>query len=52
MIQCLRSIALELITFLAQMEDFKKKLAEKEVRYPSHLLHHRWIGYQGSAGKW
>ena len=26
MIQCLRSIALELITFLAQLEDFQKKL--------------------------
>jgi len=26
MIQCLRSIALDLITFLAQMEDFQKKL--------------------------
>jgi len=30
MIQCLRSIALELITFLAQLEDFQKKLYLKK----------------------
>src|SRR5690606_6941841 len=30
MIQCLRSIALDLITFLAQLEDFQKKLWLKE----------------------
>lgn len=30
MIQCLRSIALELITFLAQLEDFQKKLWLKQ----------------------
>jgi len=30
MIQCLRSIALELITFLAQLEDFQKKLWQKK----------------------
>lgn len=30
MIQCLRAIALDLITFLAQLEDFQKKLWEKK----------------------
>ena len=30
MIQCLRSVALELITFLAQIEDFQKKLWTKK----------------------
>ena len=37
MIQCLRSIALELITFLAQLEDFQKKLwLKKKVVVSSH----------------
>ena len=49
MIQCLRSIALELITFLAQLEDFQKKLwLKKEIRVVQSLLHHAWIG-AGSA---
>ncbi|BEH11838.1 MULTISPECIES: site-specific DNA-methyltransferase [Geobacter] len=30
MIQCLRAIALDMITFLAQLEDFQKKLWEKK----------------------
>lgn len=37
MIQCLRSIALELITFLAQLEDFQKKLwLKKKLVVSSH----------------
>ena len=49
MIQCLRSIGLELITFLAQLEDFQKKLwLKKEVRCLQPLLHHAGSG-AGSA---
>jgi adenine-specific DNA-methyltransferase len=45
MIQCLRSIALELITFLAQLEDFQKKLwLKEEVRRLQPLLHHAGSG--------
>ena len=40
MIQCLRSIALELINFLAQVEDFQKRLWLKKVCCLQSLLYH------------
>jgi adenine-specific DNA-methyltransferase len=49
MIQCLRAIALELIDFLAQLENFPEKaVAEEEICSVQPLLHHAGSG-AGSA---
>lgn len=53
MIQCLRSIALELITFLAQLEDFQKKLWLKKSLLSPAITASRWTGYRKRCGrKW
>jgi adenine-specific DNA-methyltransferase len=60
MIQCLRSIALELITFLAQLEDFQKKLwLKKKFVVSSHYCitldrvpEALWPEVVGNAQQW
>lgn len=46
MIQCLRSIALELINFLAQVEDFQKRLWLKKSLLSPVITVSRWIEFQ------